>query len=101
MFPTVHSTLVSDIPTPCLSCGVAHAWRDGLCHTCDAAERNAIQAELADHAQLDDEHVNAFAIEWEGVSIVPLWTGPCPLCGLTGSSCVTRSCPRCAGKAVA
>jgi hypothetical protein len=26
----------------------------------------------------------------------PLWVGPCAMCGLKGSSMLTRSCPRCA-----
>ena len=30
----------------------------------------------------------------------PLWIGPCHACGLTGSSTLTTSCPRCAARAL-
>lgn len=106
---SVTAAFPSDIDRPCLLCGTAHAWRDGLCRACDQAERNAIQVELADHAAMDDADVDAFAAEHETPeptsfgrpSIVPLWIGPCCLCGFTGRSCVTRSCPRCGERAVA
>lgn len=53
--------LPSDIPRPCECCAQAHVWRDGLCRACDEAERNYVQADLADHAQLTGEDVDHFA----------------------------------------
>lgn len=27
--------------------------------------------------------------------MIALWVGPCPRCGMSGKSMMTRSCPRC------
>ena len=54
--------LPSDIPHPCECCAQAHVWRHGLCRACDEAERNYVQAALADNAQLTGEDVDAMAL---------------------------------------
>lgn len=55
-------TQPSDIPNPCECCAQAHVWRDGLCRSCDAAERNLVQAELADRCALESDDVDALAL---------------------------------------
>lgn len=90
---------ISDVEYVCSCCGVRQAIRGDYCLTCEDAVRNELMAELCDvDTALTGDDVDTFAAEQ---SIVPLWIGPCACCGLTGTSCVTRSCPRCGERAVA
>ena len=102
MYTAFHDRYPSDVTRPCECCGTAQAQRNGYCLSCEAAEINLLMAEACDvDASLSDDDVNAFAAEQAAAvtidGIRPLWIGPCALCGCTGSSIVTRSCPRCGG----